>query len=81
MQLNHCLPFEPHEPRVILVEYEMYLRLFIFHYLDKNPGCVTDGNGYKNFLRITSQLTVPVAKKASRSYLFYFHLLDFDIFM
>jgi hypothetical protein len=30
MLLKQCQPFEPHEPRVILVEYEMYLRLFIF---------------------------------------------------
>ena len=49
MQLNPCQPFEPHEPYVILAEYEMYLRLFIFHYLDKNPRWVTDGNGYKDF--------------------------------
>jgi len=27
MQLNQCLVFEPHEPYVILAEYEMYLRL------------------------------------------------------
>jgi len=27
MQLNQCLAFEPHEPYVILAEYEMYLRL------------------------------------------------------
>jgi hypothetical protein len=49
MQLNQYLPFEPHEPHVILIEYEMYLRLFIY-YLDKNPGWVTDGNGYAKFL-------------------------------
>jgi hypothetical protein len=38
MQLNPCLPFELHEPYVIFVEYEMYLRWFIFYYLDKNLG-------------------------------------------
>jgi len=27
MQFNQCLSFEPHEPHVILVEYEMYLHL------------------------------------------------------
>jgi len=27
MHLNQCLAFEPHEPYVILAEYEMYLRL------------------------------------------------------
>jgi hypothetical protein len=27
MQFNQCLAFEPHEPYVILAEYEMYLRL------------------------------------------------------
>ena len=27
MQLNQCLAFEPHEPHVILTEYEMYLCL------------------------------------------------------
>jgi hypothetical protein len=42
MLINLCYAFEPHEPHVTLVEYEMYLRLFIF-YLDKNPGWVTDG--------------------------------------
>jgi len=30
MQLNPCLAFEPHEPHVTLVKYEMYLHLFIF---------------------------------------------------
>jgi hypothetical protein len=30
MLLNQCLAFEPHESHVTLVEYEMYLRLFIF---------------------------------------------------
>ena len=42
MQLNQCLPFEPHEPHVILVEYDMYLTLVYFHYLDKNPLWVLD---------------------------------------
>ena len=27
VQLNQCLAFEPHEPHVILAEYEMCLRL------------------------------------------------------
>jgi len=27
MKLNQCLAFKPHEPYVILAEYEMYLRL------------------------------------------------------
>jgi hypothetical protein len=49
MQLNPCLPFELHEPCVILVDYEMYLHLFIFYYLDKNLGWVTDSNGYEDF--------------------------------
>ena len=30
MLLTYVKPFEPHEPRVTLVEYDMYLRLFIF---------------------------------------------------
>jgi hypothetical protein len=30
MLLNQCHAFESHEPYVTLVEYEMYLRLFIF---------------------------------------------------
>jgi hypothetical protein len=30
MLINQCHAFEPHEPHVTLVEYEMYLRLFIF---------------------------------------------------
>jgi hypothetical protein len=30
MLINLCYAFEPHEPHVTLVEYEMYLRLFIF---------------------------------------------------
>ena len=34
---------------VILVKYEMYLCLSIFHYLDKNLGWVTDGNDYEDF--------------------------------
>jgi hypothetical protein len=42
MLLNQCHAFEPHEPHVTLVEYEMYLRLFIL-LLDKNSGWVTDG--------------------------------------
>jgi hypothetical protein len=33
MQLNQCQPFEPHEPHVILVEYDMYLRLLYFSIL------------------------------------------------
>jgi hypothetical protein len=28
--IKQCHAFEPHEPHVIFVEYEMYLRLFIF---------------------------------------------------
>jgi hypothetical protein len=28
--INLCYAFEPHEPHVTFVEYEMYLRLFIF---------------------------------------------------
>jgi hypothetical protein len=30
MLINQCHAFELHEPHVTLVEYEMYLRLFIF---------------------------------------------------
>jgi len=30
IQLNSILPFEPHEPDVTLVKYEMCLCLFIF---------------------------------------------------
>jgi hypothetical protein len=30
MLINLYYAFEPHEPHVTLVEYEMYLRLFIF---------------------------------------------------
>ena len=28
--LNQCQPFEPHEPHIIFVEYDMYLRLLYF---------------------------------------------------
>jgi hypothetical protein len=76
MKLNPCLPFEPHELRVILVEYEMYLCLFIF--TTWIPRWVTDGNGYEDFLRISSlvinQLTIPVAMEAPWSYLYLFPL-------
>jgi hypothetical protein len=43
MLINQCYAFEPHEPHVTLVEYEMYLRLFIFLTWIKNPGWVIDG--------------------------------------
>ena len=42
MQLNQCLAFEPHEPYVILAEYEMYLHL---------PLCNTLGVCYELDLR------------------------------
>jgi hypothetical protein len=42
MLLNQYHVFESHEPHVTLVEYDMYLRLFIL-LLDKNSGWVTDG--------------------------------------
>ena len=28
--VNQCQPFEPHEPHVIFIEYDMYLRLLYF---------------------------------------------------
>jgi hypothetical protein len=43
MLINQCHAFEPHEPHVTLVEYEMYLRLFIFLIWIKKSGWVTDG--------------------------------------
>ena len=36
MLLNLCQAFEPHEPHVTLVEYDTYLRLFIFIIWIKN---------------------------------------------
>jgi hypothetical protein len=36
-------------PHVMLVEYEMYSRLFIFLFLDKNPGWVTDDSWYEDY--------------------------------
>jgi hypothetical protein len=36
-------------PHVILVEYEMYSRLFIFYFLDKNPGWVPKGSWYEDY--------------------------------
>jgi len=41
MQLNQCLAFEPHEPYVILAEYEMYLCLPLHFIWIKIP------DGYK----------------------------------
>jgi hypothetical protein len=53
LNANHCKPvsnlFKTHEPHIIFVKYEMYLCLFIFHYLDKNPGWVIDYGGYGEF--------------------------------
>jgi hypothetical protein len=43
------MPSEPNEPHVILIEYEKYLHLFIFHYLDKNLKWVTDCYGNDEF--------------------------------
>jgi hypothetical protein len=43
MLINKCHAFEPHEPHVTLVEYEMYLCLFIFLTWIKNPEWITDG--------------------------------------
>ena len=40
--VNQCQPFEPHEPHVIFVEYDMYLRLLYFLNLWKNPRWVPD---------------------------------------
>jgi hypothetical protein len=37
------------KPHVMLVEYEMYSRVFIFLFLDKNPGWVIDGSWYENY--------------------------------
>jgi len=34
---DKCLTFEPHEPPVILVKYEVYLHLFIFFIWIKIP--------------------------------------------
>jgi hypothetical protein len=42
MLLNQYYAFEPHEPYVTLIEYEMYFA-YLFSYLDKNPRWVTDG--------------------------------------
>ena len=62
--VNQCHPFWASWTPCYLVEYGTYLRLFNFQYLDKNPGWVTDDNGYKEFLRIfrlvVNQSTVPV---------------------
>jgi len=41
MQLNQCRAFEPHEPYVILAEYEMYLRLSL-HFI-----WIKISNGYQ----------------------------------
>ena len=43
------MPFEPHEPHVTLVEYDMYLRLFNFIIWIKISGWVTDGYGNDDF--------------------------------
>ena len=47
--VNLCHPFWASWTPCYLVEYGTYLRLFNFQYLDKNPGWVTDDNGYKEF--------------------------------
>ena len=49
MLLNLCKPFEPHELQVTLVEYDTYLRLFIFIIWIKNPRWVTDGYDNDDF--------------------------------
>jgi hypothetical protein len=36
-------------PHVMLVEYEMYSHSFIFLFLDKNPGWVTDDSWYEDY--------------------------------
>ena len=58
MQLNQCLAFEPHEPYVILAEYEMYLRLPLHFIWIKIP------DGYQiaslEFRLVLNQSVVPV---------------------
>jgi hypothetical protein len=36
-------------PHVMLVEYEMYSRLFIFYFWIKNPKWVTDSSWYEDY--------------------------------
>ena len=63
MQLNHCLPFEPHEPHVIVAKYDMYLHLFIFTTWIKIPDgyqMVELVSFMRSVRRMYSQSTVPV---------------------
>jgi hypothetical protein len=48
--VNHVYLLSLMNPHVMLVEYEMYSRLFIFYFLDKNPGWVTDGSWHEDYL-------------------------------
>ena len=59
MQLNQCLAFEPHEPYVILAEYEMYLRLPLHFIWIKIPDGYQIASLEKSLgLCSTSQLSV-----------------------
>jgi len=40
------------KPHVMLAEYEMYSRLFIYFFLDKNLGWVKDDSSYEDFLEV-----------------------------
>ena len=64
MQLNQCQPFEPHEPHVIFVEYDMYLRLLYFQLFGK----ISDGYHIARFggIRLViNQSVVPVELESS----------------
>jgi hypothetical protein len=57
--VNHVCLSSLMDPHVMLVEYEMYSRLFIFLFLDKNPGWVPDCQRLEQIgLWSTSQLSL-----------------------
>jgi hypothetical protein len=47
--VNHVCLLSLMNLHVMLVECEIYSRLFIFYFLDKNPGWVTYGSWYEDY--------------------------------
>ena len=65
MQSNPCQAFEPYEPHVIFVEYDMYLRLFYFLNLWKKSQMDTRLLEFGEIRLVINQSVVPVDLESS----------------
>ena len=63
--VNQCQPFEPHEPHVIFVEYDMYLRLLYFLNLWKKFQMGARLLEFGGIRLVINQSVVPVELESS----------------